>query len=86
MTERMATESTKVAKFLRVLFSCVGDWGFNHMFLITPKMFSFGFRAGEMTSLLGEAFAIFVACCSSLWSHFGTVNPSLVCSRFRMWM
>lgn len=35
-------------------------------------------------TLSGEALAVFVACCSSLWSLFGTVNPTLVCSRFRI--
>jgi len=79
----------KVPKWPRSLecyFPVLVIWGFDHMFLVTPKMFSSGFKAREMRSLLGEALAIFVACCSSLWSHYGTLNPSLVCSRFRMWL
>lgn len=62
----------KVPKWPRSLecyFPVLVIWGFDHMLLVIPKMFSSGFRAREMRSLLGEALAIFVACCSSLWSH-----------------
>lgn len=72
--------------FLESYFPVSVIWGFDRMFLVTPKMFSSGFRAGEMRSLVGAVWAIFVVCCSSLWSHYGTVNPSLVCSTVRMWL
>lgn len=47
-------------------------------------MFASGFVTGEKKTSLEEDLIVFVTYSSRLWSPFGTINPSLVCSRFRI--
>lgn len=46
-------------------------------------MFSSGFSAGEMRTLLGEALAIFVACCVACGL---TLELLILDSGFRIWL
>lgn len=69
-----------------VIFPILVIWGFflTLCFLVTSGMFASGFVTGEKKTSLEEDLIGFVTYSSSLWSPFGTINPSLVCSRFRI--